>query len=118
MTRILNLFAGIGANRKQWRNVDVTAVENKPKIAKVYQKYYPDDKVIVGDAYKYLTDNYQLYDFIWASPPCQTHSDIRRMLSEVGRLDPLLPDMRLYSLIIFLKHFAVGNWCKDIKICN
>jgi DNA (cytosine-5)-methyltransferase 1 len=32
------------------------------------------------------------------------------MLSEVGRLDPLLPDMRLYSLIIFLKHFAVGKW--------
>ena len=30
---ILNLYAGIGGNRKLWKDVEVTAVENNPRIA-------------------------------------------------------------------------------------
>ena len=37
-TKILNLYAGIGGNRKLWKNVQVTAVENNPEIAEVYKK--------------------------------------------------------------------------------
>jgi len=31
--KILNLYCGIGWNRKLWKNVDVTAIEINPEIA-------------------------------------------------------------------------------------
>ncbi len=77
--KILNLYAGIGGNRKLWGNEhEVTAVEIDPKIAKIYQRFFPKDKVVVADAHQYLLDHYKEFDFIWSSPPCPSHSDIRR----------------------------------------
>ena len=35
--KILNLYAGIGGNRKLWNGVDVTAVENNKSIAAIYK---------------------------------------------------------------------------------
>ena len=58
MKKVLNLYAGIGGNRKLWEDVDVTAVEINPEIAAIYQDFYPDDTVIVGDAHQYLLDHY------------------------------------------------------------
>ena len=43
--KILNLYAGIGGNRKLWGgDIEVTAVELNPDIAKIYQDFFPDDK--------------------------------------------------------------------------
>lgn len=67
--RILNLYAGIGGNRKLWARSEVVAVELDPTIAGIYQEFYPNDTVIVGDAHKYLLENYEEFDFIWSSPP-------------------------------------------------
>ena len=39
--KVLNLYAGIGGNRKLWQDVDVTAVELNPQIAKIYQDFFP-----------------------------------------------------------------------------
>jgi DNA (cytosine-5)-methyltransferase 1 len=75
--RVLNLYCGIGGNRKLWDNVEVTAVEYNESIAKIYKDFYPNDKVIVADAHQYLQDNFMNYDFIWCSPPCPTHSRMR-----------------------------------------
>ena len=37
--KILNLYAGIGGNRKLWGNEhEITAVEINPKIAECYKK--------------------------------------------------------------------------------
>jgi RimJ/RimL family protein N-acetyltransferase len=36
--KVLNLFSGIGGNRKLWKNVEVTAVEIDSDVAKEYQK--------------------------------------------------------------------------------
>lgn len=109
--RILNLYAGIGGNRKLWGDDhEVTAVEYIPEIAKVYGKLFPNDKVIVGDAHQYLLEHYKEYDFIWSSPPCPTHSDIRRCGVHKGQYEALYPDMALYQEIILLKHFAKGLW--------
>lgn len=45
--KILNLYAGIGGNRKLWNgDIEVTAVEIDPKIAAIYQDFFPNDKVI------------------------------------------------------------------------
>ena len=77
MIKVLNLYAGIGGNRKLWENVEVTAIEYKPEIAAIYQDFFPEDRVIVADAHKYLLDHYDEYDFIWSSPPCPSHSRAR-----------------------------------------
>ena len=66
--KVLNLYSGIGGNRKLWENCEVTAVEYNERIASVYQRLYPKDKVIVGDAHEYLRTNYDKFDFIWSSP--------------------------------------------------
>ena len=40
--KILNLYSGIGGNRKLWPNGhDVTAIEINHEIAKIYQEFFP-----------------------------------------------------------------------------
>lgn len=105
--KILNLYAGIGGNRKLWGDEhDITAVEYDQATADVYKKYFPSDTVLVTDAHDYLLKNYMNYDFIWASPPCPTHSDIRRCGVNAGKHDAVYPDMTLYQEVILLKNFA------------
>jgi len=42
--KILNLYAGIGGNRKLWGDEhEITAVEIDPEIAKIYQDFFPND---------------------------------------------------------------------------
>jgi len=107
--KVLNLYAGIGGNRKLWEDVEVTAVEMNPDIAKIYQSFFPKDKVIVGDAHQYLLEHFEEYDFIWSSPPCQSHSVCNHFLKGQGIYR--YPDMSLYGEILFLKHIAP----KEIK---
>ncbi len=109
--KVLNLYAGLGGNRKLWpSDVEVWAVEIDPLIAAEYAKKFPNDKVIVGDAHKFLLENFKHFDFIWSSPPCPTHSDIRRLGVDIGQVEPVYPDMILYEEIIFLTHFYNGKW--------
>jgi len=107
--KILNLYAGIGGNRKLWGDShEITAVENVQDIADVYQKLFPKDKVIVGDAHEYLIKHHQEFDFIWSSPPCPTHSVTNHFLKGQGIFR--YPDMKLWQEIIFLKHFFKGKY--------
>tara|TARA_R110000744_G_scaffold379826_1_gene498865 strand:- start:1099 stop:1764 length:666 start_codon:yes stop_codon:yes gene_type:complete len=111
MKKLLNLYAGVGGNRKGIpAGFAVTALEYDPKIAAVYKKLYPEDEVIVGDAHQYLLDNYKKYEFCWASPPCPSHSK----MNQSGRnRTPRYPDMGLYQEIIFLKHNFKGLWAVE-----
>lgn len=107
--KILNLYAGIGGNRKLWGNEhEITAVEINPKIAKIYQDLYPYDTVIVGDAHEYLRQHFRTFDFIWASPPCPTHSVLQMIRYHDEKLK--YPDMTLYQEIIWLQTFFKGKW--------
>jgi len=109
MIKMLNCYCGIGGNRKLLpKDVEVTAVEINPEIAKIYQDFFPDDKVIVADAHKYLLEHYKEFDFIWSSPPCPTHSRIN-MFNPIMKGNKY-PDMKLYEEIILLKYFFEGNW--------
>ena len=105
--KVLNLYSGIGGNRKLWQDVEVTAVEHNAEIAAIYQDYFPNDKVIIADAHQYLLDHYKEFDFIWSSPPCQTHS---RMMKATRHGIIKYPDMKLYQEIYFLDHFFNGKW--------
>lgn len=101
---ILNLYSGIGGNRKFWGDYHkITAVELDEKIARIYQEFYPNDTVIIGDAQEYLLENYDKFDFIWASPPCPSHSNAATWLRRYV-------DISLYQIIIFLKKYFKGAY--------
>lgn len=117
--KILNLYAGIGGNRKLWGDEhEVTAVEYDEKIAKIYKENFPNDNVVVADAHQYLLEHFREFDFIWSSPPCPTHSRMRKMCAIKKRKDgttyeqnkPVFPSMILYEEILFLEHYFDGLW--------
>jgi DNA (cytosine-5)-methyltransferase 1 len=104
---VLNLYAGIGGNRKLWDEYPITAVEMEPGIAHVYKSNFRSDHVIIGDAHEYLLNHANNFDFIWSSPPCQSHS---RMMKATRHKLKRYPDMSLYQEILFLQHFFKGKW--------
>ena len=107
--KILNLYSGIGGNRKLWGDEhEITAVEYDTNIADVYKEYFPNDTVIVTDAHEYLLENYDEFDFIWASPPCQTHTRINKNFGFKR-----YADMKLYQEIIFLDTWFEGKYCVE-----
>ena len=108
MIKVLNLYSCLGGNRYLWDDVEVTAVELDPELARMYQERFPDDKVIIADAHQYLLDHYKEFDFIWSSPPCPTHSRARFARHE--STTPEYPDMKLYQEIIFLSSYFKGKW--------
>ena len=106
--KILNLYAGIGGNRKLWSSDhEITAVELEPDIAAVYKDNFPNDKVIIGDAHEYLINNSDNFDFIWSSPPCQTHSKMNKATRHNTKR---YFDATLYQEIVFLQHFFKGKF--------
>ena len=116
--KILNLYACLGGNRYKWdevADIEVTAVELDEELAKLYQERFPKDKVIVADAHQYLLDHYNEFDFIWSSPPCPTHSRMRKTNTGEGerKSKATYPDMKLYQEILLLQHFFKGKYCVE-----
>jgi len=121
--KLLNLYAGIGGNRKLWNEVvddlEVTAVEIDEEIAEIYGDNFPSDRVVLGDAHKFLKENYEDYDFIWSSPPCPTHSRTALFAKSDDKRrghhkkKPKYPNMELYEEIIFLDNFFEGLYCVE-----
>lgn len=110
--KILNLYCGIGGNRKLWGDEhQITAVEFDSKIADKYKALFPNDIVIVADAHKYLLEHYLEFDFIWTSPPCQTHSRANYFINYIT--ESRYPKMELWQEIIFLKTFFKGKFCVE-----
>ena len=79
--RILNLYAGIGGNRKRWTDCDVVAVEWDERIAAIYQRlqghaacegldHFPVERIVEihvaggtegsWDGFAYVEDDHQL----------------------------------------------------------
>ena len=115
--RVLNLYACLGGNRYKWNEVsndiEVTAVELDPELARMYKERFPNDTVIIADAHQYLLDHYKEFDFIWTSPPCPSHSRIRFNQAK-GRNDDVYkaeyPNMTLYQEIILLDNYFEGKY--------
>lgn len=109
--KVLNLYAGLGGNRKLWKDVEVTAVEFNPSIAEFYSDHFPGDEVIITDAHQYLLEHYSEFDFIWSSINCPSHSRARFWASVSNkRYKPIFPDMKLYEEVLFLQHYFKGKW--------
>ena len=116
--KILNLYACLGGNRYKWDEVaqlagieiEVTAIELDPELARLYQERFPNDKVIITDAHQYLLENFKEFDFIWSSPPCPSHSRIRISQKNRETFKYEYPDMKLYEEVIFLDNFFNGKY--------
>lgn len=118
--KVLNLYACLGGNRLLWDEVaeeaglklEVTAVEWDEELAKLYQERFPNDTVIVSDAHEYLRQNYRLFDFIWTSPPCPSHSKAAfgSRKSEKSNHEPVYPDFKLYEEVVFLDNYFEGKY--------
>ena len=109
--KILDLFAGIGGTAKgiqeEVKRVEYVAVDNDQEVCEIHKLNNPGSTVFCEDVNVFLKD-INKYDFIWASPPCQTHS---RWNLTKELLPP--PDLFLYELILYLKwnkcNFVVEN---------
>ena len=116
--KVLNLYACLGGNRYKWDEVaeqagielQVTAVELDPELARLYQERFPNDTVIVADAHQYLLDHYKEFDFIWSSPPCPSHSRVRISQKTRENFKAIYPDMKLYEEVIFLDNYFTGQY--------
>ena len=119
---VANYYCGVGGNRAEWGDeVHVTAIEYDPEIAAVYQDLYPNDTVIVCDAHHHMLENYMKFDFIWSSPPCQTHSQIRYNIGfkanrKYSKVAAKYPDMKLYEEILMLKYYCQTKWVVENTI--
>jgi len=137
--RILNLYAGIGGNRKGFEiaakklglKIIVTAIEHDIEIAAEYQRNYPEDIVITcdqkcevdtiredcqGNAHYYLLWNHENFDFIWSSPSCLTFTNINYILhNQISKKHPKgnrrYPELdHLYGEIIVLASYFKGKY--------
>lgn len=119
--RVLNLYAGIGGNRKGWGEyedlIEVTAVEYKKEIAAIYKDNFPNDKIIIDNAHDYLLKHFEEFDIIWSSPPCPSHSKVRKQCAikinkktgeKYVQNKPIFPNMQLYEEILFLQGYFKG----------
>lgn len=115
--KILNLYGGIGGNRLLWKDCSITTIEIEKDIAQIYKYFFPDDEIIITDAHEYLLNNFMKFDFIWSSPPCQSHSRLNRFKSNNNSEDksrkPKYPNLKLYEEIIFLKQYYKGLYCVE-----
>lgn len=81
MFRVLDLFAGIGGTARGIQkfllqhkiDFEYIAVDNNLTILEAHSNLNPNSKVCFGDAYEY---DLRGFNFIWASPPCQSHSKL------------------------------------------
>lgn len=106
--KVLNLYACLGGNRYKWGNeIEVTAVELDPELARMYKERFPNDTVIVGDAHEYLLKNYMHFNIVWTSPPCPSHSRARNYNMTY---EAVYPDMKLYEEIILLETRFKGKY--------
>jgi len=107
--RILDLFAGLGGVAKGFQKYfdehgieyEYVAVDIDPLVLKAHKCLNPKSRVVQRDAYSFTDDELREFDFIWASPPCQSHS--RFQIIHKARK----PDMRLYDLIRQLHRVGV-----------
>ena len=113
--KILNIYCGIGGNRKLWGNEhEITAVEYDENIAKIYQDNFPNDKVVIGDAHQYLLDNFKDFETQTetAHKPCFGNFNSNYIEQSRFKVDSLLP----FGFIFFIKsilslviEFSISN---------
>jgi DNA (cytosine-5)-methyltransferase 1 len=89
--KILDLFCGAGGAGYGYflAGFEVTGIDNKE------QKHYPFE-FILSDAFEYLVNNYNKFDAIHASPPCQQYTKSAKQWRKAGKEYPdLITECRM-----------------------
>ena len=124
MFSVLDLFAGVGGTtlgilaylESIGIDCEYIAVENDSEVIEAREELFHvvgetyTHTILDDDAYTFLNQpqySSDKYDFIWASPPCQSHSRCNMYYNKKN------PDMRLWDLIRKLQQqdtpFVVEN---------
>ncbi len=120
--KILDLFCGIGGVAKgfqrylleQGMSFEYYAVDVDPKVLRAHKKFNPLSNTILRDAYSFTDDELLEFDFIWASPPCETHS--RLNFYNWGNPKKYKePDMRFYELIEMLYRLNIPFVVENVE---
>lgn len=114
MFKVLDLFAGVGGTARgiqaflNEKNLpfEYIAIENDPVATEAHFKLNPDSEIKEMDGY--LT-SIKDYDFIWASPPCKSHSQLNMYMQRKE------PDMRLWTLITKLQQQSTPFIVENVK---
>ncbi len=112
--KVLDLFSGIGGTAKgiirylyeSGIEYYYTAIDTDLNVMKAYEKNIPGAFILEEDAYEFGVGG---YDFIWASPPCQSHSQLNMYMNRKN------PDMRLWNLIRKLKQQKTPFIVENVK---
>lgn len=107
--RILDLYAGLGGTAKGIQSVlekkgvdyEYFAIEIDPNVCAAHKINNPRSTVICADVKDWL-DKITDFDFVWASPPCQTHSILNFSNKATGKKTNLV-DWSLWHVIDHLQ---------------
>ena len=101
--RLLDLFCGAGGAAMGYHRAgfDVVGVDLNPKVG----KHFPFE-FVAADAFEYLAENWQRFDAVHASPPCQDYSTTRTL--HAVHYPRWIAPLRLMLLQIGLP-FAIEN---------
>lgn len=114
--RILDLFCGIGGTAKGFQkwllendiDFEYVAVDIRYDVLEAHVTFNPYSTPVCRDAYTFSDKELERFDFIWASPPCETHSVVNYYLKRA-------PDMRLYRLIERLEKVGVPYVVENVR---
>jgi len=119
MLKILDLFCGIGGVARGFHDYLqehrikylYVAIDIDKHVLKAHKALNPLSNVILRDAYSFSIDELRRYDFVWASPPCETHS----IAGIWTRKEKKSPDFRLYKLILTLHDANIPFVVENVK---
>lgn len=121
--RILDLYGGLGGTargiqlvlEKKGIKFEYIVIENNLKVAEAHRRNNPESKVIVADIKDWL-DKITEFDFVWASPPCHTHSQLQ-MINKGRRHKTKLVDWSLWHVIdIFQRAETIPFVVENVKV--
>ncbi len=115
---ILDLFAGVGGTARGIQSFLIekqipftyVAIDSDLETCKAHVINNPLSQVICSDALYFLKKYYSYFDFIWASPPCQTHSRLNFLKKWHST-----PDDTLWKTISFLKSINISFVVENVR---
>jgi len=118
----LDLFTGLGGVARGFQSYleehsiefEYVAVEIDRCVAWAHKLLNPNSQIIIADAYSLSDDFLRQFDFIWASPPCETHSRANFFhFHDPKRFKE--PDMRLYGIVSRLMDLRVPFVVENVE---